>query len=215
MLLTSTYNFRYYFTLVYSKKLLTCNWTFVYSFCRWEHDKSVMAVYSTLRILTSCWLQVMETTFWPQTRHHPITQERSQAATLTFTTKSMLQSWGLLWSNFNPSLEWVDVPRTTTQFDLVWWIFWCVCCFQVETPPLSPYPQQSKPSFLRQKLSSQVYVSPCNRDTPPPRSPIVSYTFHSSTSKVCEHPIEVMGFCFVLFLYKCSFCFPTVSEGHE
>lgn len=86
--------------------------------------------------------------------------------------------------------NWVEPLQSLTLFggfsDM------CVCCCQVETPPLSPYPQQLKPGFLKQRLSSLVYVSPYNGDTPPPRSPAVSYTFNSSTSEVCEHPTGVM-----------------------
>lgn len=54
-----------------------------------------------------------------------------------------------------------------------------------DTPPLSPYPKQHKPTPLRHRLSDnhQIYVSPKNPETPPPPSSGLLYIFNSSPSE--------------------------------
>ncbi|TWW67439.1 Retinoblastoma-like protein 2 130 kDa retinoblastoma-associated protein, partial [Takifugu flavidus] len=53
----------------------------------------------------------------------------------------------------------------------------------METPVSSPYPRQRKKASHRQRLSSKysIYISPYNRATPSPGSPIFSYTTNSSS----------------------------------
>ncbi|XP_011607992.2 retinoblastoma-like protein 2 [Takifugu rubripes] len=53
----------------------------------------------------------------------------------------------------------------------------------METPVSSPYPRQRKKASHRQRLSRKypIYISPYNRATPSPGSPIFSYTTNSSS----------------------------------
>lgn len=86
----------------------------------------------------------------------------------------------------------------------------CVCCSQMETPVSSPYPQQRKKASHRQRLFRKypIYISPYNRATPSPGSPIFSYTTNSSSREVCEPRWSYdLGQRLNLLFFKCSFYF--------
>lgn len=158
---------------------------------------SVITVYSVLRQLNSshCWLQVMETTFWPPTHHLHITQERSWGATsLAFTSRSTPPGWAPSPSSLNPSPEWVDVSRMLAGTSLtVSWVFSCVClCVALRWKLLFRLrTRDSGKKLLTSKGCPAIIPYTFLHITEPPHLPVLPHSRTQSTQR-SVNPAEVI-----------------------